>query len=242
MRKKPLPKAPKPFDQTVVKSQVTDTALIQRRREQIVEAAVTLFSTKGFYRTTIQEVAKKAGVSTGLIYQYAETKEDVLLLALMSVMSTFSHELESSRAGDEPLGRLYAALDTYCRVVDQHRSATLLAYRSTMSLPVEYRDYMKQAELATNELIAIRIRACVEANLFRAIDVDFVTDKFVMHAHTWSLKHWRLNRQYTIGEYVDEGFDFFVQSLATRAGKTQYKRLLAARAAKANPAARKAVA
>ncbi len=34
----------KVFDSSVVKSQVTDVALIQRRREQIVEAAIALFS------------------------------------------------------------------------------------------------------------------------------------------------------------------------------------------------------
>ncbi len=178
----------------VVKSQVTDVALVQRRREQIVTAAVELFATQGFYRTTIQQIARKAGVSTGLIYQYAETKEDVLLLALMHVMDRYRHELEAIDEGSEPLGRLYAALETYCRVVDENRDAAILAYRSTMSLPLEYRHYIKQAELATNELMATRVRACIDAGLFREVDVELVTYQLVMHAHAWSLKYWRLSR------------------------------------------------
>ncbi len=52
-----------------IKSQVADVALVQRRRAQIVAAAVELFSRQGFYTTTIQEVARKAGVSIGLISQ-----------------------------------------------------------------------------------------------------------------------------------------------------------------------------
>lgn len=73
-----------------IKSHVADAALIQRRRSQIVAAAVELFSQQGFYRTTMQEVAHKAGVSIGLIYQYVHDKDDVLLLALFSVLNPTS--------------------------------------------------------------------------------------------------------------------------------------------------------
>ena len=209
MKKKPVSAAPRSFDATVVKSQVTDVALVQRRREQIVAAAVELFSVQGFYRTTMQEIARKAGVSTGLIYQYAETKEDVLLLGLMFVMERFRRELESSRGeGTEPLSRLYAALDTYCRVVDRHPEATVLAYRSTMSLPREYREYIKQVEVDTNEFIAIRLRACIAAGLFREINVELVTYQLVLYAHTWALKHWRLSQFTDLDGYLEQGFDF----------------------------------
>ncbi|HMO45940.1 MAG TPA: TetR/AcrR family transcriptional regulator [Rubrivivax sp.] len=233
--------APKAFDATVVKSQVTDPALVQRRRDQIVAAAVELFSVQGFYRTTMQQIARKAGVSTGLIYQYAQTKEDVLLLSLMFVMERFRRQLESSRDdGTEPLSRLYAALDTYCRVVDRHRDATVLAYRSTLSLPRAYREYIKQAELETNELMAQRIRSCIEAGLFKDANVELLTYRLVLHAHAWALKYWRLSQFATIGEYVDEGFDFCVRALATPKGKAQYSRFVAARGTQETKARRQA--
>lgn len=231
----------KAFDPMVVKSQVTDATLVQRRREQIVQAAVELFSTQGFYRTTIQQVARKAGVSTGLIYQYAETKEDVLLLSLMSVMERFRRELASIDEGTEPLGRLHAALETYCRVVDRHRDAAILAYRSTMSLPREYRDYIKQAELATNELLAVRLRACIEAGLFREVNVDLVTYQLALYAHSWSLKYWRLSELLDLDEYVAQGFDFFVHAMATPKGRLRYRRFLASGEAN-RPVGRRAAA
>jgi len=240
MTRKPSSQVRTPFDPMVVKSQVTDVALVQRRREQIVTAAVELFSRQGFYRTTIQQVARKAGVSTGLIYQYAETKEDVLLLALMHVMDRFRRELEATDEGSDPLGRLYAALETYCRVVDEHRDAAILAYRSTMSLPQEYRDYIKQAELATNELMTTRVRACIDAGLFREVDVELVTYQLVMHAHAWSLKYWRLSQLVSIDDYVARGFDLFVHALATRKGSLHYRRFLASRELPPPPRAREA--
>jgi len=48
----------------VVKSQVADPELVQRRREQIAAAAAELFSKNGFYRTTMQQLARQCGFSS----------------------------------------------------------------------------------------------------------------------------------------------------------------------------------
>ena len=156
------------FDQTLVKSQVTDEKLVMKRREQIVAAAIALFSEQGYYRTSIQDIARKAGVSIGLIYQYAQTKEDVLLLSLMSVLESYKQEIPLAvKAGDPPLDALWATLDTYCRIIDRRRSAAVLAYRSTKSLPEAQREIIKRLEIETNEFVAQRLRDCIAAGLFR---------------------------------------------------------------------------
>jgi AcrR family transcriptional regulator len=223
----------KTFDQTVVKSRVTDVALVQRRRAQIVDAAILLFSTQGYYKTTMQQIARQAGVSIGLIYQYAQTKDDILLLSLMNVMETYKHELpKSSVDGGEPLQQLWAAIETYCRVVNDRREAAVLAYRSTMSLPRHYRDYIKQVEVETNEFISIRLRACISAGLFREVNVELVTYQIVLYAHTWALKYWRLSQFVDLDEYLEQGFDFFVRAMATRKGTLHFRRFLEARKTK----------
>lgn len=213
----------------VVKSQVADAELVQRRREQIAAAAAELFSKDGFYRTTVQQIARKCGFSSGLIYQYAETKEDVLLLALLHVMSRFRREIEQAHEVSDLLERVFVALDAYCRVVDQFKAAAMLAYRSTMSLPLEYRSHIKNAEIATNELIAVRVRDCIDAGLFRKVNVDLVTYQLVLHAHAWSLKYWRFGKLISLEDYVAHGFDMFVQALVTERGRQAYEGFLAAR-------------
>ena len=49
----------------------------QQRANDILEAARMLFETKGFLNTTLQDVAKAAEISVGLIYRYFESKEDI---------------------------------------------------------------------------------------------------------------------------------------------------------------------
>jgi AcrR family transcriptional regulator len=213
-----------------VKSQVTDEALVHRRRGQIVAAAVELFSNQGYYRTTIQDVARKAGVSSGLIYQYVSDKEDVLLLSLLSVLESYKQEIPAALEGlTDPLERCWAAIDAYCRVVDQRREATVLAYRSTKSLPDQRRELIKASELETNELIAACLRDCIAKGLFRDVNVELVTYHLVTFAHTWALKHWRLKDLSTLEEYINQGFDFFAQALLTPKGWRHYSKFIEAR-------------
>jgi AcrR family transcriptional regulator len=50
------------------------------RRQQIIEAALKVFSIKGFHKATNKDIAQAAGgISPGLIYWYFKDKEDLFL-------------------------------------------------------------------------------------------------------------------------------------------------------------------
>lgn len=70
-------------------------------REKILEAALELFAQESFHSATVSKVARKAGVSKGLIYNYFESKEDLLL-------RIFDHLLEMSEEVMMPAGELSA--------------------------------------------------------------------------------------------------------------------------------------
>jgi AcrR family transcriptional regulator len=59
------------------------------RRRQIVEAALAVFSEKGFNAANVSDVAARAGVSQGTIYWYFESKEELLTQALRSFFDEF---------------------------------------------------------------------------------------------------------------------------------------------------------
>jgi AcrR family transcriptional regulator len=50
-------------------------AATDARREAILEAALTLFGRYGFRRTSIDDIAREAGVAKGTVYLYVESKE-----------------------------------------------------------------------------------------------------------------------------------------------------------------------
>lgn len=52
--------------------------VIEDRREQIIDAALRVFSQKGFTSATNKNIAREAGITPGLIYYYFESKEKLL--------------------------------------------------------------------------------------------------------------------------------------------------------------------
>ena len=52
------------------------------KKNKIIEAGLKIFSEKGYYNTTTAEIAKVAGVSTGIVYQYFKDKKDILIYAV----------------------------------------------------------------------------------------------------------------------------------------------------------------
>ena len=59
---------------------------IQKRsietKDKIIEAGFDLICNDGYYKTNTSKIAKKAGVSTGIVYQYFKDKKDILLSGL----------------------------------------------------------------------------------------------------------------------------------------------------------------
>ena len=52
------------------------------KKKKIIEAGYKLFSEVGYYGTNTAEIAKYAGVSTGIVYGYFQDKRDILISAL----------------------------------------------------------------------------------------------------------------------------------------------------------------
>ncbi len=52
------------------------------KKNKIIEAGYKLFSEVGYYGTNTAEIAKEAGVSTGIVYGYFQDKMDILISVL----------------------------------------------------------------------------------------------------------------------------------------------------------------
>lgn len=214
-----------------VVSIVEDPELIEKRRGQIVAAATKLFGNRGFYNTTIKDIAKLAGISPGLVYQYFREKDDVLLLVLLNVVEGYAREVPEALVGvTDPLERLVTAIASYCRVVDRHRVETILAYRSTKSLSPDRREAIMKKETESNELIAAVIRDAIKAGHVRKVRVDVLTYQIVLAAHGWALKGWYFKSKLSVEEYIEETIATLLGGVLTPAGEKAYGKLAGAKA------------
>jgi TetR/AcrR family transcriptional regulator, fatty acid metabolism regulator protein len=75
------------------------------RKKQILKAAVEVFAERGFHRTRVSDIAKRAGVAYGLIYHYFDSKDDVLNSLFQENWAVFLkvvRDLGDSRELDAP--------------------------------------------------------------------------------------------------------------------------------------------
>lgn len=207
----------------IVKSKVEVPELIEKRRGQIIAAAIELFGKRGYHVTTIRDIAKLANVSIGTIYQYVSDKEDVLFLTLIEVLDAYQRQVPAAIERERtPLARFRAAVGAYCAVNDGKHDATVLAYRETKSLPTARRKLIQDKELATNRLLAACIEDCIAAGLFEPVDVELFTYQIVMFAHAWALKAWRFRKLMSLDDYVARGLDLMLAPVLTASGRKAF--------------------
>jgi len=69
----------------MVKREERKEQITEYRQQQILNAALEVFSQKGYGEATIPDIARQAGVAVGTIYNYYESKHDLLV----SLVNTF---------------------------------------------------------------------------------------------------------------------------------------------------------
>lgn len=78
-------------------------AVTQLRRKQVLDAALAVFSRKGYGEATIPEIAREGGMSVGTIYNYYPSKRDILVAVLAGRILTepFLELMEQSAVTDD---------------------------------------------------------------------------------------------------------------------------------------------
>ena len=65
------------------------------KKEAIIKASYTLFCESGYYKTNTAEIAKMAGVSTGIVYSYFQDKKDILIEVVKLYISELNKQFHS---------------------------------------------------------------------------------------------------------------------------------------------------
>ncbi len=188
---------------------------VQRRRAEILRAAVELFQEEGFHATTTHQVAERAGISVGLIYQYFGNKEDLLRAAIVDILADFRDRIPSAmaEAGPDPEARLRSGFRALVAVIDEKPEATVLSYRESMTLSREGREEIKKLEIETAEPFRLAILDGVALGRFLDVDADLVVHNLLLTAHGWALKQWRLARWLDLDTYVERELDLLLRAI-----------------------------
>ncbi|AOW91713.1 TetR family transcriptional regulator [Rhodococcus sp. WMMA185] len=103
------------------------------REQQMLDAAVDVFSDRGFHETSMDAIAAKAEISKPMLYLYYGSKDELFAACIAREGRRFVEAL--APAGDpslSPREQLRRALEEFLGFVSSHRKSWMVLYRQAM--------------------------------------------------------------------------------------------------------------
>jgi AcrR family transcriptional regulator len=95
----------------------------ESRREYFASIALDLFAERGYFATSIKDIARKTQRNSALVYYYYDDKADLFRAAIEHAVSIAHRQyLKLPLKNDDPLGRIHAWLNINVTLVKRMRS------------------------------------------------------------------------------------------------------------------------
>jgi Transcriptional regulator len=176
--------------------------------EAVLDAALTLFATRGYHGTALSQIAEVLGIRTPSLYNHMRSKQELLETIVSRTLDDVLDDFHTAvRDSDDPVDRLRRATRVYALRHATRRREALVVNRDTTSLPEP-------------ALTAMRTRRRDHERLVRAVIVDgvgtgsFVVDdpalaSFAILEMSVSIARWfRDDGPRTAGQVADEFAEF----------------------------------
>lgn len=149
------------------------------RRQQIIEATITVIGRNGYAGTRLADVAKQAKVSYGVVGFYFNTKDELLLATLQYLAEEYTRVWKEAvaRAGRLPADRLRAIIDADFsrKIASEKKIAVWYAFWSEARPRARYRKLCAQLYNDYYWQVRTIIQEMIEQGGYEDLDAHLVT-------------------------------------------------------------------
>lgn len=201
----------------VVATTVKNHKRVQKRRAQIIQSAVEIFSEKGYHDTTTKEIADRARMNVGTMFQYVQSKQDILYLVCVHIHGMIESALFSVMKDEaiDPLNSLLNDISALILIIDELSDYVLIMYQETASLnEVQRRSFLQREQKLCNYFEEQIVKG-IEAGIFRVNlnEVPLIAEDILVQAQMWSFRRWSLAKKYTLDTYIQSRLKMFKKQL-----------------------------
>lgn len=143
------------------------------RRKHIMGVAARVFAEKGYYATTIADLAQAAGIAKGTIYWYFNNKRSVMLAILeemsRDITGTFAKVMRDAPDG---LQALLDCVEPALRLLDKHGAIYLMYFLEIGSTDSSIQEKFKQIYLSVHAGARIAVQRGIEEGKIRKVNPD----------------------------------------------------------------------
>jgi len=198
----------------IIPTTIKSKELVEKKREQIVLAAINLFAKKGFHKSTLRELSEVAGISHGNIYDYVGTKEDIFFLLHEFVDKLATDALHRSMENiDDPVEKLRRMVRSEFNLMYQWSDAILLIYQECHILNKPLLKRLLERESAHVRLYEIVLQECIKKRLLLDCNTKAVANLIKVMVDAWVLKRWDLREHVTQSEMERSILDLIFNGL-----------------------------
>jgi AcrR family transcriptional regulator len=198
-----------------IRGSIVNDDLLMKRREEIVLKSSRVFLTKGYDRTSIRELAKALGMTTGGLYRYIGSKDDILsmILEYMDFQKNYLDYIASITDKLSPVEALKMGIERYYKAVDERHTMYNFLNHVMVNLSPEGRKKVVDSELRTIAYYEDIIKRGMDSGVFIVEDPSYLAHLIVFTGHGWANRSWFLKDKYTIEEYIQKTTDLVLKQL-----------------------------
>jgi AcrR family transcriptional regulator len=163
----------------------------RQTRKEIVAAAVRLFSQKGFKQTSIEALAREAGVGKGTIYSYFRNKTEIFYAFCEGQLEFIHEQLAKLTDPDAPLIEqlMTVFMGEFAYVTKNKNFGRLFMQEVLFPKDPSNKDFQEIDKQWIDLLFSIFQRAQARNELRKEVDLLFITGHFyalfVMSVSAW---------------------------------------------------------
>jgi len=188
-------------------------------KEKIKEAAIKLFSQKGYSATTMRQIAQKAGLAPGSLYNHLKRKSDLLVDIHRDFIDEVIEKTKFSEEDREPCEeKLKEIFKTFMKAIFGNKlSFKVLLEQETFLPPVARKEVNKNTRLLKEGIKRI-IEEGIKRGEIRAVDSKMAT--FCVFALcNYSLRWVNPKGPYSYKELGEIFFEIFSRGIGKVAGR-----------------------
>jgi AcrR family transcriptional regulator len=143
--------------------------------EHLLEVAAKRFASNGYRQTTLEEIARQAGVAKASMYRYFENKQELLCKIVLKVADSFTRDYQPILAAPlPPQEKLRRTVQRLLRTIGENLDLSTVFYGEEGYLPPKLRaEIMEVRQRFAADLESI-LREGMDKGVFRVMDAKLV--------------------------------------------------------------------
>ncbi|GAB4221128.1 MAG: TetR family transcriptional regulator [Spirochaetes bacterium] len=156
--------------------------IIEVRRNQLTRAAYKVVSRKGYYNFTVRDIAREAGLSTGLVHYYFKNKDDLLVSVLRVMNENLSFYLAKAlEQTNDPKEKIIIFMDEAFHLVEREKEYfhVLIDFWTQ----INHNERMRKANVKLYQSYRAEcskiLQEGIEKKVFKDVDVEYTATMIV---------------------------------------------------------------